>query len=111
LDVEKEITKLVINAANLEIDPASFYSEYRQQGHDILIPVLDPTLERATFELKTTLPAGSKAQVKIPFKGEITGSMMGYYRSSWDDNGKRRPYALTRFEVTFTIQNECFPAY
>jgi aminopeptidase 2 len=101
LDVKKETSRLVINAADLKIEPASLYSESLQQDYDLLIPVLDTTLERVIFELKATLPAGSKAQVRIPFNGKLTGSMIGYYRSSWDDNGKRRSYALTKFEVTF----------
>jgi aminopeptidase 2 len=101
LDVKTETSKLVINAADLDIDPAFLYPENLQQGYDILTPVLDVSLERVMFKLKRTLPAGSKAQVRIPFKGKLTDSLVGYYRSSWDDNGKRRSYALTKFEVNF----------
>jgi aminopeptidase 2 len=106
--VKKETSKLVVNANDLEIEPASLYSESLQLDYKTLTPLLDTTLERATFELKTTLPAGSKAQVRIPFNGKLTG-MMGYYPSSWDDNGKRRSYALTQFEVAFRSQNSRFP--
>jgi aminopeptidase 2 len=100
LDVKKETSNLVVNASGLEIGSA-FFSQNSQQGYVMLTPILDTTLERATFELKTTLPAGSKAQVRIPFKGKIASSAMGYYRSSWNDDGKKRSYALTQFEVMF----------
>ena len=63
--------------------------------------------ERATFELPVTLPAGSKAQLKIDFEAELTGAMMGYYRSAWENEGKTEYYTLTQFEVR--LQLKSFP--
>jgi len=59
----------------------------------------DKVQERTTYELNDTLPAGSKAELKIAFEGELTGSMTGYYKASWEHEGKTKYYALTQFEV------------
>jgi aminopeptidase 2 len=98
LDIKTKTSQLVVNVADLEIVSASIYSEIFQPGHVHLTPVVDATLERVTFDLERTLPAASKAQLKILFKAKLS-SVIGYFRSSWDDNGTRRSYALTHFEV------------
>jgi aminopeptidase 2 len=49
--------------------------------------------------LTDVLPAGSKAELKIIFEGELTGNMLGYYKASWEHEGKTKYYALTQFEV------------
>lgn len=60
---------------------------------------LDKTSERVAYNLNKTLPAGSKASLKLAFKGQLTGSMMGYYKSAYEEDGKTRYYALTQFQV------------
>jgi hypothetical protein len=64
---------------------------------------LDIVSERITYQFPNALPGGSKAELKIGFSGELTGSMMGYYKSSWEDEGKKKHYALTQFEVSLGI--------
>jgi len=61
----------------------------------------DKAKERTTFQLPNglKLSAGSKAELKIHFEAKITGNMMGYYKSSWEHEGKTKNYALTQFEV------------
>lgn len=59
----------------------------------------DKTSERVAYILNTTLPAGSKASLKLAFKGQLTGSMMGYYKSAYEKDGETRYYALTQFQV------------
>lgn len=59
----------------------------------------DKDQERLTLQLATSLPAGSNAKLKIAFGGELTNSMAGYYKSSWEHEGKTKYYALTQFEV------------
>lgn len=60
---------------------------------------LDTASERVAYSVNDTLPAGSKAFLKVSFKGELTGSMMGYYKSTYEEDGKPKYYALTQFEV------------
>jgi len=57
------------------------------------------TQERVVYHLTNALPTGSKAQLKIAYGGKLTGSMMGYYKSAWENEGKTKHYALTQFEV------------
>ena len=59
----------------------------------------DKVQERITYQLTDVLPAGSKAELKIAFEGELTGNMLGYYKASWEHEGKTKYYALTQFEV------------
>lgn len=54
---------------------------------------------RVSVDLPVALPVGSQLQLRIDFEGELTDAMMGYYRSSWEDEGKTKYYALTQFEV------------
>lgn len=66
---------------------------------------LDIVSERVTYQFPQALPGGSKAELRIGFSGELTGSMTGYYKSSWEDEGKKKFYALTQFEVSKIIRN------
>lgn len=61
--------------------------------------VLDQTSERVALNLNTTLPVGSRVLLKLAFKGQLTGSMMGYYKAAYEKDGKTRFYALTQFQV------------
>lgn len=60
---------------------------------------IDKTQERITYYFLNALSAGSKAQLMINFSGKLTGSMTGYYKSTWKENGKIKYYSLTQFEV------------
>lgn len=67
----------------------------------------DNVSERVTYHFFHALPGGSKAELRIGFSGEITRNMTGYYRSSWDDEGKKKFYALTHFEVSQRLETDC----
>ena len=60
---------------------------------------VDEKSERASLKFADTLTAGTQAQLHIVFEGEITGAMLGYYRSSWTHDGQIMYYSLTQFEV------------
>lgn len=99
LDVKQETSTIVLNTADLDLSNASIYSDAlkKEQAHTSLTS--DTIAERATLQFATPLPAGSKAQLQIGFQGKLTGSMLGYYRSAWEVEGKTKYYALTQFEV------------
>ena len=59
---------------------------------------LDEKKERATVSFSEALPAKSTARLSIPFKGELTEDMLGYYRSTGGKDGELK-YSLTQFEV------------
>ena len=55
----------------------------------------DASTERASLTFAEELPAGTKATLHLGFESQLTDSMTGYYKSTWD----RGIYALTQFEV------------
>ena len=99
----KDTTTLVFNTAKplslsgVRVTSSALKQELVQTTSDFNY---DEANERATIPLPTTLPAGSKVQLRVGFESEITGSLMGYYRSAWEHEGKTKHYALTQFEVS-----------
>ena len=55
----------------------------------------DASTERASLTFAEELPAGAKATLLLGFESQLTDSMTGYYKSTWD----KGIYALTQFEV------------
>lgn len=70
---------------------------------------VDSKREQATVKLATSLPHGAQAKLTIAFESELDGSMMGYYRSTSEHNGKKIISALTQFEPT--SQRRAFPGW
>ncbi|KAI0933682.1 hypothetical protein AcV5_005768 [Taiwanofungus camphoratus] len=106
LDVKKETSNIVFNTSELKLDDVILYFEGSE-----LVPAsysFDSVMERGTLAFSTPLPTGSKAQLKIAFSGELTGAMLGYYRSIGGEDGKEI-YALTQFEPT--AARRAFPCW
>ena len=59
----------------------------------------DDTAETATFTFKQLLPKG-KVRLNILFSGILNDKMHGFYRSSYEVNGKTQYMATTQFEAT-----------
>jgi aminopeptidase 2 len=97
--VNEETSKIVLNAANLELSAASVYSDGLKINQAQVSCELDPATERAALSFPVSLPAGSTAQLHVGFHAKLTGSMMGYYKSAWEKEGQTKQYALTQFEV------------
>jgi aminopeptidase 2 len=55
----------------------------------------DASTSRVSLTFAEELPAGSKASLHLNFESQLTDSMTGYYKSTWDQG----IYALTQFEV------------
>jgi len=109
LDVKKETSTIVLNTAELDLGSASVYSDTLNNGQVQSSHSIDTITERATFHFPSSLPAGSKAQLQIGFRGKLIGSMMGYYKSSWEHEGETKYYALTQFEPT--AARRAFPCW
>lgn len=101
LDIVRDTDAIQFHTAKLNLGHARLSSASLKQDlvQEASALAFDETDERATLTLPTTLPAGSKAELKIDFAGELTGAMMGYYRSEWEHDGKKAYYSLTQFEV------------
>jgi aminopeptidase 2 len=103
LDVKKETSTIIFNAADLKLNDASLYSDTLKLKQVDTSRSLDDKAERGVLSFSTPLPAGSKATLSIAFSGELTGSMMGYYKSSFEHEGTKKYYTLTQFEVRINI--------
>ncbi|PPQ87694.1 hypothetical protein CVT25_011461 [Psilocybe cyanescens] len=109
LEIKTDTSTIVLNASkDLELRKATIYSDASEAGQAPTIS-LDTSQERAAFQLTDKLRAGSKAELRIDFAGKLAGSMSGYYRASWVNEGKTEYYALTQFEPT--AARRAFPCW
>ncbi|KAI0340189.1 leucyl aminopeptidase [Trametopsis cervina] len=111
VEVVKETSKIVLNAAKLQIGGARISSSALKDDVVLATSALDfdTENERVSLALPTTLPVGAKVQVRLDFEGGLTGDMMGYYRSTYEDEGKTKYYTLTQFEPT--AARRAFPCW
>src|SRR3989338_9201490 len=56
--------------------------------------------ETATFLFPKTIPAKKKTKLTIVFKGILNDKMRGFYKSSYEREGKTHHLATTQFEAT-----------
>ncbi|MBW0464711.1 hypothetical protein O181_004426 [Austropuccinia psidii MF-1] len=95
----------------LEIVRAVLQSPSHNQAQVELVKSItrDEKFERCTISLSAKLAAGSEAKIGIVYKGVLEGSMMGYYKSSFEFEGKKGFYGLTQFEPT--AARRAFPCW
>ncbi|KAG9085108.1 Aminopeptidase 2 mitochondrial [Ceratobasidium sp. UAMH 11750] len=82
---------LVLHEEGLTVTSDALKTEQTQTAK---LANVDQKSERASVQLATPLPGGSKAKLRIGYEGKLTGSMMGYYYSSAPHEGK--PSGKTR---------------
>jgi aminopeptidase 2 len=102
LDVKKETSTLEFHSAALTLGAASVYTvspSNAQKSQPDTSRSFESEQERCIMHFATPFPAGAKIQLRVAFEGELTGSMMGYYKSKHEHEGKTAYYALTQFEV------------
>ncbi|KAJ6558177.1 peptidase family M1-domain-containing protein [Mycena capillaripes] len=99
LDVLEETSVIIINCSddldvgNVFIHCAGLHAKQLQS-----VEIAEKGLGRLTLNFLVALPAGSKAQLKIPFNAKLRGTMTGYYKSGWQKDGQSEYYALTYFQ-------------
>ncbi|KAF5386726.1 hypothetical protein D9615_001832 [Tricholomella constricta] len=109
LDVQRETSSITLNTSSLELGKASIYSDALKTEQEQTGGSFDTASERVTYLFPAALPAGSKAELRVGFSGKLTGSMMGYYKSTYEVEGKQKAYALTQFEPT--AARRAFPCW
>ncbi|KAJ3763765.1 leucyl aminopeptidase [Lentinula raphanica] len=100
LDVKEETKTIVMNSSKLKLGKATVYPDGSQSDPLTSDPSFDEKDKRVSFSFPTAFPADTKAKISVGFAGELTGSMTGYYRSSFEEEGKTKYYSLTQFEAT-----------
>ncbi|PCH38764.1 leucyl aminopeptidase [Wolfiporia cocos MD-104 SS10] len=108
LHVQEDTQAIVFNTCELIIENATIFSDATQTEQKLPCAI-QAEHQRASLDLSTTLPAGSKARLTLSFRGELTDSMMGYYRSVSSGKGKTYTYSLTQFEPT--AARRAFPCW
>ncbi|KAF8831487.1 hypothetical protein HHX47_DHR1000653 [Lentinula edodes] len=111
LDVKEETKTIVMNSSKLKLGQATVHSTGSQSDQLSSEPSFDEKEKRVSFSFPTVLPAGTQAKITIGFSGELTGSMTGYYRSSFEEEGKTKYYSLTQFEASFLSATDARTAF
>ena len=96
----KETSTIVFHSSQLKLNDISVQSDALGSSLAPTSQTLDPVTERVILQFSSALPTGSKAVLSAKFEAELTGSMMGYYYSTSEEEGKKSYYALTQFEVS-----------
>lgn len=116
LEIVEETDRITFHAAStLEILKIVYQSRQLSSSsfnHPQLIQNIerDEKFERCTVKIDGQhLPVGSQARLGIVYKGILEGSMMGYYKSSYEFEGKKGFYGLTQFEPT--AARRAFPCW
>ncbi|KAG8742045.1 Aminopeptidase 2 mitochondrial [Ceratobasidium sp. 414] len=114
LDVKRDQTKrITFNLSKLSIHEnmmrLTCNNPDSQPGHDVRVIMVDEEAERVSIETYTPMSKGSQVILRVPYEGNLSGDMIGYYKSSAPHNDGMRPYALTQFEPTNARQ--AFPCW
>ncbi|EIW77439.1 hypothetical protein CONPUDRAFT_84517 [Coniophora puteana RWD-64-598 SS2] len=111
LDIKQETSSVTFNIADLELTAASISSDHEADvaRQPYASKSLDAEREEGTLVFARAIPAGSRAQLSIAFSGELTDSLMGYYKSAFTQDGEESVYALTQFEPT--AARKAFPCW
>ncbi|KAK1218706.1 Aminopeptidase 2 mitochondrial [Marasmius sp. AFHP31] len=99
LDVKENTDTIVLNSNGLKLGKASATSDASKGSLVVETKqTFDDQEKRVAFQFPIEFKAGTKAQIQVGFSGELGDSMVGYYRSSWEQDGQKKYYALTQFE-------------
>ncbi|KAJ9219593.1 hypothetical protein DTO169C6_8054 [Paecilomyces variotii] len=100
LDVVEDTNSISLNSNEIDI-----HSTTVSAGGAVVTSspevTYDQDAQTTTVKFKETIPAGSKAQIKQTFTGQLNDNMAGFYRSSYKDkNGQKKYIATTQMEPT-----------
>lgn len=99
IEITQPTTKLVVNAAEIEVKSASLVL---QGGNVIRIASIDydEPKETVTFSLANSVEPG-RARLDVEFTGILNDRLHGFYRSTYQSpDGQQRTMAATQFEPT-----------
>ncbi|XP_065349189.1 aminopeptidase Ey-like [Cloeon dipterum] len=92
---EKDTSRVVLHSTDLILNT----DQVRVGDREIVGHEFDTQNEFYIIKLKEELKSGSKYLIEIPFKGNLTTSLAGYYRTSYQDKatGDKKWVATTQF--------------
>ncbi len=97
LTLKKPTKTITLHSTELEIESA----EVLTKSDTIIAQKIsyDEKAETATFTFKNAVPKG-RVLLKLVFRGVLNDRMHGFYRSSFEHEGKKHNMATTQFEST-----------
>ncbi|KAL3650734.1 AP-1 complex subunit mu-1-like [Castilleja foliolosa] len=108
VDVVSDTKFLVLNAAELSVNPKSVTFASGSKVLESVEVQLFEEDEILVLEFKENLPIGLGV-LNIEFEGTLNDRMKGFYRSIYDHNGKKKNMAVTQFEPADA--RRCFPCW
>ncbi|KAF8325549.1 uncharacterized protein EI90DRAFT_2931912 [Cantharellus anzutake] len=109
IDILEDTSSITLNASDLSFALGSIAAidssgNLHKAKADI---VEDKKQERVTFQFEDPFKKGSSIQLRAAYEAELGNSMLGYYVSSWNKDGKKR-YA---YRDPDPLQNRAFPSW
>lgn len=95
--ITKADKQVTLHAQDLEIVTAEFV--HAKQGTWTSRITYDKKAETATLTFPKALPKG-KGKLQLVFRGVLNDKLRGYYRSTYEYEGKSQHLATTQFEAT-----------
>ncbi|XP_071721787.1 aminopeptidase M1 [Rutidosis leptorrhynchoides] len=109
LDIVSDTKFIVLNAADLSVDPKSvrFTSEKGSlEAKEVELLEEDEIL---VLEFDQNLDIGGGSVLSMRFNGTLNDQMKGFYRSKYEHNGEKKNMAVTQFEPADA--RRCFPCW
>ncbi|RKP07532.1 peptidase family M1-domain-containing protein [Thamnocephalis sphaerospora] len=103
IGVLEQTSTFVLNALELDVHSAKFYSTTgkTEQTYIASNVDLDTAKQTLTLTFPVPVPAGATGQLVIAFTGTINDQMCGFYRSSYTgSDGTKRYMGATQFAAT-----------
>jgi len=104
-EVLESTDALTLHALDLEIDAAWVTTGGRNLDATV---EFDPPTEQVTLTLPQPAEAGT-AEITITFRGVLNDLLLGFYRSTFTQDGESRTIAVTQFESTHA--RRAFPCF
>ncbi|PWA60435.1 hypothetical protein CTI12_AA379010 [Artemisia annua] len=111
LDIVQETKIIVLNAADLSVDPKSVHFQSKDDDDDVEAVEVElfEDDEILVLEFAKTLPLGLGILSISSFQGTLNDQMKGFYRSKYEHNGEMKNMAVTQFEPADA--RRCFPCW
>ncbi|KAF8311310.1 leucyl aminopeptidase [Clavulina sp. PMI_390] len=111
IDILADTDSITFNAAEIDFTDATI-TDSSGQVHAQVSRTDDTKQERVQLKFSKMFEKGSKVQLSVGWKAELTNSMKGYYRSSFEQDGKKTYYAVTQFQYPpLDPSHRAFPAW
>lgn len=108
VDVVSDTKFLVLNAAELSVNPKSVTFASANKVAEAVEVELFAEDEIVVLEFKENLPIGVGV-LNMEFEGTLNDRMKGFYRSTYEHNGEKKNMAVTQFEPADA--RRCFPCW